>query len=67
MKLAKFLIQDIETKEYFFEFHENISWTDLCDSYKYESEEEAVKAIIKYFCEEEFEGRVVEVKKFYGL
>ena len=67
MKVAQFVIQDIETKEYFFEFHASCGWDNLEDSTKFENEEKAIKALNDEYFYNEFDGRVIEIRKLYGL
>lgn len=63
-----FLIQDSETKEYYFSYRIEEGFISNKDEAKiFNSEEEIIEELQKDYLKELFLGRTLEVKKYYSF
>ena len=63
-----FVIQDVKTKEYFWEYRIEEGFNaNIREATTFNSEEEAVKQMEEEYLVELFEGKILEIKKFYTL
>lgn len=63
-----FVIQDIKTKEYFWQYRIEEGFNaKITEATTFNSEEEAVKQMQEEYLEDLFDTRILEVRKFYGL
>lgn len=63
-----FVIQDVKTKEYFWQYRIEEGFNaNIIEATTFNSEEEAVKQMQEEYLEDLFDTRILEVRKFYGL
>ncbi len=65
---AIYVIQDVKTKEYFWQYRIEEGFNaNITEATTFNSEEEAVKQMQEQYLEDLFDTRILEVRKFYGL
>lgn len=65
---AKFVIQDVITKDYFWDYRCDYGFTtNLKEANTFSSEKQAEEIIEDILQDYEYEGRVFQLRKFYGL
>lgn len=63
-----FVIQDVKTKEYFWQYRIDEGFNaNITEATTFNSEEKAVKQMQEEYLEDLFDTRILEVRKFYGL
>ena len=63
-----FVIQDVNTKEYFWQYRMDAGLNaNITEATTFNSEEEAVEQMQEEHLEDLFDTRILEVRKFYGL
>lgn len=63
-----FVIQDVKTKEYFWEYRIDNGFTEDVDQAKtYENENDCLKYMNDGYYEDTFFDRVLEIKKYYRI
>jgi hypothetical protein len=63
-----FVIQDVKTKEYFWQYRIEEGFNaNITEATTFNSEEDAVKQMQEEYLEDLFDTRILEVRKFYGI